>query len=266
MVKGRPQKLTLEMQRYLLGLIEKNRKLISDQKEPQTQTQMYDALVQKFTGKLRASISGESPENALKAAKSEQWLQEEVAYRLPGLSSVQKFIAEHPYNVIPEEDWPWSSAGINKVNVPSDVIPVIIQLERHPTLTRLTRGKDFEEAVEKGFPSDKAERIERIVPSLTIRQVKWITYLYPALKHIARSRGDNVDYIDLEGKEDAVNHVLFWLLEIVRIYARAERVCKELKINNFETRKLDSLFLYPGRFFHMGRKEKFNCIIELLFD
>ena len=104
--------------------------------------------------------------------------------------------------------------------------------------------------------------------SVTVRFAKWTAYLYPVLKQIAKSRGDNTDIFDLDYSnmlsEVNMNKVMYWLAILAKGYANIEKRSKILN-TPFDTSKLDEEILFSQRFFDMEITEKSKYIHRELF-
>jgi hypothetical protein len=249
--RGRPRKLDIEMQKYLASVMEANSRIADDSKL--TQSAMYEKLLDKFRDKKIEEVANEHPE------ANEEWIKREAESRLPGASRVYKFITERDSEkyIIPK-DPPWSLGNNN--TVPIDMIPVVIEigrLELEGAEQAAHSGKDKELKQDFGISVLEKARID-------VRNAKWIAYLYPILKRIAHSRGDNTDIFDLEHNPKAQDNVLYWLSKLAMVYAHADRVCEKLKVA-FDSFQLDKDILYTNRFFDMSHKDKRAYITQLLF-
>jgi hypothetical protein len=247
--RGAPPKLNTEMKKYLGDLMEANSKRIDDSKL--TQAQMYEKLFSKFIVKKIEEVANEHP------TATEEWIHREAESKLPGKSRVFKFIGEYDSKITKDPVW---SLGSNN-NVPAEMIPVVIEI-----------GRREMEGAQEGAQSGKDEELKQALgvsvlenAQMDVRNAKWIAYLYPVLKRIAHSRGDDIDIFDLPNNEEAQDHVLYWLPSIAMVYSRADRVFEKLNVD-FDSFQLDKEILYTSYFFNMSHEDKFSYILRLLFD
>ena len=255
--RGAPEKLTFAMQKYLMNLI---RPPANKPQKAMTEKEMYRLLIEKFLPIEIEEVSNSRP----KATK--EWIEQEAKHRMPGPSRVNKFIGKHRDVIIPE-DGKWSLGMVNSCNIPPDIIPVIIEMNKHliEGAEKTTRQQYEKLAAAYGASLEEVEKASKQAMVVSSRQAKWIAYLYPSLKRIAQSRNDNSDIFDLPTTSKAQGKVLYWLMELAMVYAHADELCEALQ-RPFDSFKIDYDVLYTQRFFNMNSKEKFAYVTRLLFD
>ena len=110
--------------------------------------------------------------------------------RVPGLNAVQKAVAplREEYKKFRDQDKPWSMGALTANPLNPEVLPTIVRL--------------------------KSERDMRFGPSLSIREAKWASYLWPFVEEV-RSRGMRISELALldlltrmYGKADIVSQLL----------------------------------------------------------
>ncbi len=255
--RGAPEKLTFVMEKYLMNLI---RPPGNKPPKAMTEKEMYRLLIEKFLPIQIEKVSNSHPMAA------EEWIEQEAKHRMPGPSRVNKFIGRHRHVIIPE-DGTWSLGMVNACNTPPEIIPVIIQINKHliEGAEKTTRQQYEKLAAAYGASPEKMEKAEKKALVVSSRQAKWIAYLYPSLKRIAQSRNENADIFDLPTTSKAQEKVLYWLMELAMVYAQADGLCEALE-RPFDSFPIDYDVLYTQRFFNMKAKEKFDYIMRLLFD
>jgi hypothetical protein len=107
-----------------------------------------------------------------------------------------------------ELDQPWSIGANAQYNIPPDINPVLIRIQRFRTTTQRKSGLE----------------------ELTIREARWFARLYPVAERVV-----NNALIDDYGR--------FWLLSlIVSCYVQRERVSEQMNEQYPDTSDLDRLF------------------------
>lgn len=184
---GRPEKLTDEMKRVVTRIRINHRK---KWKAPTIREELRLWLQDK--------VGKEVTEKHL--AWSVQKINAEVEERLPGLSSIQKYLKETKQNLNKEwpEDKPWHMGTLEDEDyeLPPDSLPILLRIQSE-------KSKDN---------------------PLTIRQAKWVSRLYPIILSFS------------QGKETAetIKRLNWWS----EFYADRE-VMSEVSNLSFNTSELD---------------------------
>lgn len=198
--RGRPVKLTKEMEKYLTLLLDK----YSDKNA----AELRESVISKFREKIEFDVSSEFPE---KAANSDKFFQGEVERRLPGLSSIQKFISKHKHYVAKPEDGPWTIGACKKYFISPDVVPLLIKIQKNLISAHLP-----EESMTVG--------------RITIRDAQWISKISPLFNELS------------EDQFPKSRNRWILVLKIAKIYSAAERISLRLDEDVPDTRWLDRLF------------------------
>lgn len=157
----------------------------------------------------------------------------------PGLSAIQKELRRirRKPNVICELDKPWVIGAIGKYNIPSELVPTIIELLQN----RNNQG----EIVGRSY--------------LTIRQVLWVARLLPLMDSIME---DVLALYPPNDDVDKAKSLHYMLVQMASAYARCEQIAE---LNNeappgekvlFDTQALDNMFfIFKNFWYHPKSRE-----------
>jgi hypothetical protein len=158
------------------------------------------------------------------------------------LTGVNNLLKEKDLNPL---DKPWTIGSLGKYPLPLEILPVVMDVlnddrERIGGLSAENK-KLLIDTFDKGnyFP--------------TIREVKWIAYIYPLLQQVAKSRNEPIGFQRIRGKDTVMRHLAF----IARLYAKYERTCERLKID-CDTSNLDKTFFIEQSFFDLSVLQKLD--------
>jgi hypothetical protein len=167
----------------------------------------------KISNEVRRLIIGEAihdsknmPRRAL--AVRLQDLIEKMGEISPTEDTLAKMISEARNKQPSELDRPWSIGACTQYNIPPDIIPILISLQK----LKASDGK------------------EGMSGKVTIREAKWVTRLYPVAEPVINKAFTNND-----GR--------LWLLSlIVSSYVQRERVSEQMNEQYPDTSDLDRLY------------------------
>ncbi len=167
----------------------------------------------KISNEVRRLIIGQAihdsknmPRRAL--AVRLQDLIEKMGEISPTEDTLVKLISEARNQQPSDLDQPWSIGACAQYNIPSDIIPVLISLQK----LKVSSGKEVS------------------LGQITIREAQWVARLYPAAEQLI-----NKEIIDNDGR--------LWLLSIiVSGYVQRERVSEQMNEQYPNTSDLDRLY------------------------
>ena len=167
----------------------------------------------KISSEVRRLIIGQAihdsknmPRRAL--AVRLQDLIEKMGEISPTEDTLAKLISEARNQQPSDLDLPWSIGACAQYNIPPDIIPILINLQKQKA------------------PGDE----EGLLRQITIREAQWIARLYPSVKSLK-----NKNIIDNAER-------LWWLSIIVSGYVQRERVSEHMNEQYPNTADLDRLY------------------------